>query len=50
MGVMSLREPEIRWLEGYSPHKPPFGVRSCEVATIHPGDFALEGRQQPLSN
>ena len=24
-----LGEPEIRWLGGYSPHKPPFGVRSC---------------------
>ena len=23
-------------LEGYSPHKPPFGVRLCEVVRIHP--------------
>ena len=30
-----FHQPEIRWLEGYSPHKPPFGVRSCEVGIIH---------------
>ena len=29
-------KPEIRWFGGYSPHKPPFGVRSCEVVIIHP--------------
>ena len=32
---------KIRWLGGYSPNKPPFGVRSCEVAMIHPGIMAI---------
>ena len=28
---------EIRWLGGYSPHKPQnFGVRPCEVVIVHP--------------
>ena len=31
-----FHQPEIRWLGEYSPHKPPFGVRSCEVVIIHP--------------
>ena len=31
-----FHQPEIRWLGGYSPRKPPFGVRSCEVGIIHP--------------
>ena len=31
-----FHQPEIRWLEGYSPNKPPFGVRACEVVIIHP--------------
>ena len=25
---------------GYSPHKPPFGVSSCEVVLNHPDEFA----------
>ena len=29
----------IRWLGGYSPHKPPFEVRSCEGVIIHPELF-----------
>ena len=28
--------PETMWLGAYSPQKPPFGVRSCEVVLIHP--------------
>ena len=31
-----FHQPEIRWLGGYSPHKPPLGVRSLQVAMIHP--------------
>ena len=35
--IIICHQPEIRWLGGYSPHKPPFGVRSCEVVIIYPG-------------
>ena len=30
-----FHQPEIRWIENYSPHKPPFGA-TCEVVIIHP--------------
>ena len=36
-----FHQPEIRWLGGYSPHKPPFGVRSGEVVVIHPEQITL---------
>ena len=35
--IMHLVDP--RWLGGYSPHEPPFGVRSCEVVILHPVSF-----------
>ena len=31
-----FHQPEIRWWGGHSPHKLPFGVRSCEVVITHP--------------
>ena len=35
-----FHQPEIR-LGGYSPHKPPFGVWSCEVTQIFAGGLPL---------
>ena len=37
--VKIFHQPEIWWLGGYSPHKPPFGARSCEVVIFHPGNM-----------
>ena len=29
-----FHQPEIRWFGGYSPHKPPFGVRSRKIGVL----------------
>ena len=34
-------------IPGHSPHKPPFGVRSCEVVIIHPVSFKNQWRSRP---
>ena len=39
----------LRWLGGYSPQKPPFGVRSCEVLMIsHLLKTGIGGGRRPL--
>ena len=39
---MNKISPANEVVGGYSPHQPPFGVRSCEVVIIHPERFGIQ--------